>query len=178
MFEATRFASPCEVSRQTITNHLAALEATFVAHVVRPFSTRRCTEIVAAPKVYAFDTGFVCFQRGWEKLRPEDLGFLWEHFVLPRRGAGGPVAVECKWRSDSFEADALAAFRHLYPEGESFVVAPDVEVSYTRAYDGFSVEFVSLEKLIGRLSSRAGGLFSRRRTHGRALPRGRDARRR
>jgi hypothetical protein len=181
MFEATRFAAPCEISRQTVTNYLAALEATFVAHIVRPFSTHRSTEIVAAPKVYAFDTGFVCFQRGWQTLRPEDLGSLWEHFVLneiqgrlqrrapcywrskrgaevdfvlPRRGAGGPVAVECKWKADSFEANGLAAFRRLYPEGESFVVAPDVEAPYIRDYDGFGVEFVSLEDLIARLSGR------------------------
>src|ERR1044072_4645430 len=49
VFEATRFTAPCEVSRQTIVNYLAALEATFVAHVIRPFSSRRSTEIVAAP---------------------------------------------------------------------------------------------------------------------------------
>ena len=60
MFEATRFAAPCEVSRQTISNYLAALEATFVVHAVRPFSSRRANEIVAAPKVYGFDPGFVC----------------------------------------------------------------------------------------------------------------------
>ena len=40
------------------------------------------TEIVAAPKVYAFDTGFMCYHRGWHELRREDLGLLWEHFVL------------------------------------------------------------------------------------------------
>lgn len=56
IFEATRYARPCEVSRTTITNYLAVLEATFVAHVVRPFSTRRSTEIISAPKVYGFDT--------------------------------------------------------------------------------------------------------------------------
>jgi predicted AAA+ superfamily ATPase len=56
IFDATRFAGPCEVSRPTITNYLCVLEATFVAHVIRPFSTRRPTEIVAAPKVYGFDT--------------------------------------------------------------------------------------------------------------------------
>jgi predicted AAA+ superfamily ATPase len=39
MFEATRFARPCEVSRTTISNYLSVLEATFVMHVVRPFST-------------------------------------------------------------------------------------------------------------------------------------------
>lgn len=50
MFEATRFAAPCEVSRQTISNYLAALETTFVVQVVRPYSTRRATEIVSAPR--------------------------------------------------------------------------------------------------------------------------------
>ena len=44
IFEATRFANPCEVSRPTIANYLRVLEATFVAHVIRLFSTRRPTE--------------------------------------------------------------------------------------------------------------------------------------
>ena len=82
VFEASSFARPCEVSRGTISNYLSVLEATFVVHVIRPFSSRRATEIVAAPKVYGFDTGFVCYYRGWSQLRQEDLGLLWEHFVL------------------------------------------------------------------------------------------------
>ncbi|HXP63636.1 MAG TPA: AAA family ATPase, partial [Dongiaceae bacterium] len=41
LFEATKFAAPCEVSRTTITNYLAVLEATSVALVLRPFSSRR-----------------------------------------------------------------------------------------------------------------------------------------
>jgi predicted AAA+ superfamily ATPase len=82
IFKATQFARPCEVSRTTISNYLSVLEATFVVHVVRPFSTHRATEIVSAPKVYGFDTGFVCYHRGWYELRREDLGLLWEHFVL------------------------------------------------------------------------------------------------
>ena len=180
MFEATRFAKPCEVSRQTIANYLSVLEATFVVHVVRPYSTHRSTEIVAAPKVYGFDTGFVCYHRGWTTLRREDLGLLWEHFVLneiqgrlqlrtvrywrnkhgaevdfvvPLRGRSGPIAIECKWRAAWFEGGALAAFRRVYPEGESFVVAADVETEYVRTYDGFRVTFVSLEDLITRLST-------------------------
>ena len=72
IFEAIKFAAPCEVSRTTIANYLKVLEATFVAHVVRPFSTHRPTEIVAAPKVYGFDTGFVCYYRGWQELRLDD----------------------------------------------------------------------------------------------------------
>ncbi len=179
MFEATRFAAPCEVSRQTITNYLAALETTFVVHVVRPYSTRRATEIVSAPKVYGFDTGFVCHHRGWDVLRPDDLGDLWEHyvlneiqgrlqrrtvgywrnkrgaevdFVLPRRGDRGPIAIECKWKADAFDPRAIEAFRRLHPDGPNYVVAPDVDVPYTREWDGFDVEYVSLEQLIARLA--------------------------
>ena len=36
IFEATKFTRPCEVSRTTIANYLAVLEATFVAHVIPP----------------------------------------------------------------------------------------------------------------------------------------------
>jgi predicted AAA+ superfamily ATPase len=57
IFEATRFARPSEVSRTTIANYLSVLETTLVAHVIRPYSTGKTAEIVAAPKVYAFDTG-------------------------------------------------------------------------------------------------------------------------
>jgi uncharacterized protein len=180
MFEATRFAAPCEVSRQTISNYLAALEQTFVAHVVRPFSTRRSTEISAAPKVYGFDTGFACYYRGWQTLRNEDLGLLWEHvvlnelqgrlqrraanywrdkrgaevdFVFPRRGRDGPIAIECKWQAERFDAGSLAKFRRLYPEGPNFVVAPDVNPPFVRGFGAFEVEFVSLEQLISRLST-------------------------
>jgi predicted AAA+ superfamily ATPase len=179
LFEATRFAAPCEVSRQTISNYLAALEATFVVHVVRPFSSRHSTEIVAAPKVYGFDTGFVSYYRGWDTPRADDLGILWEHYVLneiqgrlqrrdlrywrnkhgaevdlvlPRRGQNGPVAIEAKWSAASFAPAALAAFRRIYPEGPNFVVAPDVDASYRRSYDGFEVEFVSLDRLIAHLA--------------------------
>ena len=180
MFEAARFAAPCEVSRQTISNYLGALEATFVAHVVRPFSSRRANEIVAAPKVYGFDTGFVCQYRGWDALRAEDLGLLWEHFVLneihgrlqrrdlrywrskqgaevdfvlPGRGGRAPVAIECKWRADGFAPAALAAFRRIYPDGPSFVVATNVDTPHRRRFDGLEVEFVSLQQLIERLSA-------------------------
>ncbi|MAE68978.1 MAG: hypothetical protein CME06_00755 [Gemmatimonadetes bacterium] len=82
IFEATRFARPCEVSRTTISNYLNVLQSTYVAHVIRPFSGRRGTEIVAAPKVYAFDTGLACYHKGWHELRPGDFGYLWKHFVL------------------------------------------------------------------------------------------------
>lgn len=174
MFEATAFAKPCEVSRNTISNYLAVLEATFVAHVVRPFSKHKATEIVSAPKVYAFDTGFMAFQKGWKTVTPEDKGILWEHlvlnemhgrwqrrdiqywrdkgrrevdFVLAARGRD-PVAIECKWTAERFEADGIAAFRKIHPKGVNFVVAHDVVEPFEKEMGGLRIRFVGLERLI------------------------------
>ncbi len=58
------------------------MEQTFIVNKIRPFSTYKYNEIISAPKVYGFDTGFFCFFGGWEILRKEDFGLLWEHFVL------------------------------------------------------------------------------------------------
>ena len=177
MFEATRFAADCEVSRTTIANYLQILEDTLVVQVIRPYSTRRTTEIVAAPKVYGFDTGFVCLFKGWEELRNEDRGALWEHYVLneylgrrqkrdlhywrDKRGhevdfvtlrRGKPVAIECKWRADGFDPRNLYAFRKAYPDGENFVVASDTERSYQRRDGDLQYRFVSLPDLVRRLA--------------------------
>lgn len=174
MFEATRFARDCEVSRTTIANYLSVLEATYVVHVLRPFSMRRATEIIAAPKVYGFDTGFVCYHRGWHMLRNDDLGPLWEHyvlnelharlqtrqvrywrdkrqheidFVLVRRGKA-PVAIECKWSASGFDPSNLVAFRYLHREGRNYVVARDVERGFTQTYGSCRVKFVNLLQLV------------------------------
>jgi len=175
VFEATAFAGPAEVSRTTIANYLAALEITKVAIVVRPFSTRRAIELVHAPKVYGFDTGFVKTLRGWGELREEDLGTLWEHyvlneilgrggavdvrhwrttrhqevdFVLTRRG-GDPIAIECKWRADGREdLRGLKAFRRAYPEGESFVIASNVERPFEHELlPGIRVRYVGIPEV-------------------------------
>ena len=82
MFEATKFTVLSEVSKPTIANYLNVLEETFVVHVIRPYSSHKSTEIVMAPKVYGFDTGFVCYSKGWGEIRAEDLGLLWEHCTL------------------------------------------------------------------------------------------------
>ncbi len=174
IFEATRFSTPCEVSRTTISNYLAVLEATFVVHIIRPFSTRKTTEIVSAPKVYGFDTGFVCYFRGWHQLRSDDMGLLWEHFVLNelhgnlqtrdirywrdkrghevdfilvKRGIP-PIAIECKWSASDFSPENMKSFRHKYPGGTFFVVSHNTDRAYIKSYDGIEVNFVSLSGLI------------------------------
>lgn len=174
IFEANKFARPCEVSRSTISNYLSVLETTYVAHVIRPFSTHRPTEIVSAPKVYAFDTGFYCYYRGWHELRQDDYGPLWEQVVLnelhahlqsrrisywrDKRGhevdfvlaerRREPVAIECKWTASEFDSTGLAAFRRQYPKGENFIVARDVSKPYARAYGELKIRFVNARDLI------------------------------
>ena len=180
LFQATRFARDCEVSRPTISNYLAVLEATFVAHVVRPYSARRATEIVAAPKVYGFDTGFVSYFRGVDRLRAEDRGALWEHYVLNemharlqtraiqywrdkrghevdfvlRRPGAQPLAIECKATSANFDASNLAAFRRAHPKGENLVVAADLTKSFREEHAGLEIEFVDPDGLIARIAAK------------------------
>lgn len=178
IFEASKFAGPCEVSRQTISNYLRVLESTFVFHVIKPFSTYKPAEITSAPKVYAFDTGFICYYKGWEKLRREDLGFLWEHFVLneiqanlqtrrinywrDKRGhevdfifqkrGKDPIAIECKWNSSHFDSNGIEAFRRQYPKGKNYLVANDIDMTITRKFGDLEIDFVNLETLIKKLS--------------------------
>ena len=181
IFEATRFARPCEVSRQTISNYLAVLDATFVAHVVRPFSGGTTAEIVSAPRVYAFDTGFVCEHRGWRDLRREDLGALFEHLVLNELHAllgsrasirywrakagpevdfvldrpGRPLAIECKWSASSFDPGGIQSFRRRHPGAINLVVAGDVDRPFDRSYGTLRVRFLGLSDLAGVLSRNA-----------------------
>ncbi|MBI4012735.1 MAG: ATP-binding protein [Candidatus Rokubacteria bacterium] len=181
IFEASPLARACEVSRTTIANYTAVLEATFVMHVVRPFAGGGAAEIVSAPRVYGFDTGFVCYHRGWHELRRDDLGPLWEHLVLNELHAhfgrrpihywrskhGNEVdfvlatgrrplaAIECKSSADDFDASGLKAFRGRYPRGPNLVVAADARDGFTRRYADLAVRFVSLPGLIAELSRNA-----------------------
>lgn len=182
IFEATRYASECGVSHTTIRNYLAVLEETFVAHRVRPYSLRAGTEIVRAPKVYGFDTGFVCWARRWRDLGDQEKGLLWEHYVLneihgrlqtrrlyywrDKRGhevdlvfplaEGRVLAVECKASADSFDAGPLRAFRRRYPEGDNLVVAPDVRRGWVQRHGDLLVRYVSLEEMVAELSASLG----------------------
>lgn len=173
--EVSRAASALGLARQTVQAHLDAMGMTNAVTLVRPYHGGGPGEIVRMPKVYAFDTGFVSFARGWDPLRPEDLGQLWEHlvlehlqarypektvaywrdkhgrevdFVLPRRRDEVDV-VECKWNPASFEPAGLRAFRRLYPGGRNFLVTPSGAPAYTREYDELEVRVCTPSALPG-----------------------------
>jgi predicted AAA+ superfamily ATPase len=135
-------------------------------------------EIVSAPRIYGFDTGFVCYHRGWHDLRPEDRSYLWEHlvlneihavlqtrdvhywrskhgnevhFVLVERGSP-PVAIECKWSADELDPSGLKAFRNRYPRGHNIVVAADVDEPLTQRPGGVPVRLLGLNALPAELA--------------------------
>ncbi len=183
IFEALRFAAPCEVIRPTIANWLSVLETTFTAHVIRPYSKRLATEIVSAPKVYGFDSGFVAFAKGWESLAPEQTGVLFEHWVLnefqsilqsqslnywrdkaghevdfvwKRRGKP-PVAIECKWQGEQFKPSSLKSFRNRHPEGENILVSSDQKGKTTFREGPLKILHLGPNSLREWISSQIGG---------------------
>ena len=119
---------------------------------------------------------FVSFVRGWDPLRPEDFGILWEHLVLEHLQALSPDiparywrnrngrevdfvlarsrdqgdAVECKWNPAGFDTGGLRAFRRLYPKGRNFLVTPSGIPAFTRDYDGLEVRVCTPEELVAR----------------------------
>ena len=180
LFEAVRYAEPCGVSRTTITKYLQTLEASWAALVIRPFSTRRPVEIVTIPKTYVFDTGFLCYSRGWQKLREEDFGILWKHYVLneicahlqqpqlqywrDKRGHEvefilidrelGVITITCHWKARDFTPRGLQAFRYHYPSGPNWVVCGDATGASVHSLPRLKVEFMSLKEMIGKISAK------------------------
>jgi uncharacterized protein len=168
LLDVSRIAGETQISRPTVTNWLEVYQVTHTLHVLRPYSAGGRREIVAQPKVFGFDTGIVCHTRGWDDLRPEDCGVLWEHlvlealiaagetrihfwrdkqqrevdFVLPR-GRDTVDAIECKWKAGAFDARGLLAFRSHYPKGRNFVVGPMAGEPYDRTIADLAVTFLA-----------------------------------
>lgn len=184
MMELSAYAGPCEVDRKTIANYLAILQTTHTGHVIRPYSSRRAVEIVAAPKVYAMDTGFVCLHRGWRTLPATERGLLWEHLVLNElhatvhtrrihywRDKGGhevdfviarlgapPLAIECKWTAREFDPRGLHAFANAYPGSELILVAADQVGKNILETGDRKVTAVSIDRIASHVAALAPSL--------------------
>ena len=152
----SKLASSSELSRVTVKAHIEAMQIAHAVRLVRPFHGGGKREIVSRPKCYAFDTGFVTFARGWDSIRDEDRGVLWEHLVLDslcsrlgsddiyywqdksrreidfvvRRGADRVDIVECKINPEKLDASPVQLFRNLYADGANVVISPSVNKPY------------------------------------------------
>lgn len=169
LFDATSLATPCEVSRPTIQHWLSILETTLLATVLRPYHGRSATELKAQPKVYAFDTGFVAYFRGWDSLRDDDRGHLLEHLVLGEIAARfgtsrlhywrdkqkhevdfvlevgrrrEAIAIECKSSAAKLDPAGLQAFRRKHPKGRNLVVTLRATETHRKSFGEIEVEFV------------------------------------
>lgn len=163
----------CGMSSPTVKAHLEALGIARALNVVPPFHGGGRRELVRRPKAYGFDTGFVCFARGWQDIRDDDRGPLWEHLVLDvlytavgghnvaywRDKSGREVdfvirrgravdAVECKIRPDKFDPHSLTVFRELYPLGRNYLVCPAVREPHERRFGRLIMQVVGTQDLL------------------------------
>ena len=151
-----KLASLSELSRPSVKAHIEAMQIAHAVHLVRPFHGGGRREIVSRPKCYAFDTGFVTLEKGWDSIRDDDRGLLWEHLVLDalrfrhrdedifywldksrrevdfvvRRGRDRVDLLECRIDPDRLNVAAVQVFRDIYPLGDNYIVSPAAKRPY------------------------------------------------
>ncbi len=166
----SNLAKLCELSRPTVKAHIEAMGIAHAVFQLSPFHGGGRREITQRSKCYGFDTGFVTFIKGWDTIREEDRGLLWEHLTLDtlrtrinpsnlyywRDKSGREIdfivkkqgrqvhAIECKINPDHFEPKSFIAFRTLYPEGENHIVSPVIKVPYRRRHNEMVFKYSSL----------------------------------
>lgn len=136
LLDITKLAGQTELSRPTVMHYLEICESTLTIHLLRPYHAGKAREWTHQPKAYAFDTGFICDARGWDQVRPEDCGSLWEHLVLAALLSVEDPAKVMFWRD------------HQQREVD-FVVPQRVEPG-ARRIDGLVVQVISPDHLLSR----------------------------
>ncbi len=173
LIDYTNLAHLSELSRHTVKAHVEAMGIAHAVFLLPPFQGGGRREITRRPKCYAFDTGFVTFVKGWDTIRDDDRGLLWEHLALDMlrtlindhnvlywrdksgrevdfvvRGPGQQAdAIECKINPDHFDPANLMVFRSLYPEGKNYVLSPNIKSPYQRRYEKTLIHFISVDQL-------------------------------
>ena len=116
LLNVAELASPFELTRQTIHEHVALLERIFLIDRLAPWHTNRLSRAVKRPKLHMGDTGVACALLGVDSQRLDSdrgsLGPLLETFVLQelRRQASGrpePLGFFHFRDRDDFEVDIV-----------------------------------------------------------------------
>jgi len=173
LIDYTHLARLSDLSRHTVKAHVEAMSIAHAVFLLPPFQGGGRREITRRPKCYSFDTGFVTFVKGWDSIREDDRGLLWEHLVIDtlrtvvddhrlhywRDKSGREVdfvikggrrqadAIECKINPDHFDPANLTIFRSLYPGGRNYVLSPNIKTSYQRRYGKLQVRFISVNQI-------------------------------
>src|SRR3990172_7101163 len=171
VIDYSNLAKLSDMSRPTVKAHVEAMCVAHATFLLPPFPGGGRREITQRPKCYGFDTGFVTFIKGWESIREDDRGLLWEHLVLYTfrthlrastlfywsDKSGREIdfvikeseqqihAIECKMNPDRFDPKSLTAFRSLYPNGDNYIIIPDIKMNFKRSYEALILNYSSLE---------------------------------
>lgn len=174
LIDFTQLAKLSGLSRPTVKAHVEAMTIAHAVFLLPPFHGGGRREITRKPKCYAFDTGFVSFIKGWDSIREDDRGLLWEHLVLDtlrtiehennlffwRDKSGREIdfvikkdrhnvdAFECKVNPANFSLKTLKVFRETYPHGRNICISPNISESYRIRKENLLVEFHSLQTLL------------------------------
>jgi predicted AAA+ superfamily ATPase len=170
LIEYGQLAKLSGLSRPTVSTYLESLRIANNIFLVPPYHGGGKREITQRPKCYAFDTGMVTFMRGWNEIREEDRGILWEHlvldtlrtlnpehkiyywrdksdreidFVIPLDG-GNTDIYECKINPDRFSMVPVLNFREFYPSGRNFCICPFIKDNYSVIIKGHKIEFINI----------------------------------
>ena len=168
LLEVTSLARDSSLSRPTVTAHIETLAVAHTVNIVPPWHGGGFKEIIKRPKVYGFDTGFVSFIKGWNEIRENDRGLLWEHLVLDMlkvssgkvwywrsseneeidfitKDSGANVhTIECKINPEKYNSKSVRKFRKLYPSGKNYCYSPFVLNPYKLSIDGIEVIFCNI----------------------------------
>ena len=173
MLQYSNLAGLSDLSRPTVNSYLEAMQIANAVFLVPPFHGGSRREIIRQPKAYGFDTGFITFLNGWDTLRGNERGLLWEHLVLDtlrtdvsghqllfwRNKSGQEVdfviktsnstviAIECKISPEHFDGKNIAAFRDIYPQGKNYIICPGIQEPYNIKSQGLTVHVAGTDNI-------------------------------
>ncbi|HEY9113718.1 MAG TPA: DUF4143 domain-containing protein [Bacteroidales bacterium] len=168
LIEITQLSKMSSVTRPTVISYLEAMRIANMVYLLSPFHGGGRREIVQRPKCYCFDTGLACFAKGWNDIRQDDRGLLWEHLVLDmlrshipenqlfywrdksnreidfviKRPGNSVDIIECKVNPDHLSLKPIIIFREIYPNGNNYCYSPFVDESYSIEKDSLKVKYI------------------------------------
>lgn len=169
----SNLAKLSDLTRPTVKAHIEVMGIAHAIFLLPPFHGGSRREITQRPKCYGFDTGFVTFIKGWESIREDDRGLLWEHLTLDslrtyfhdsqlffwRNKSGLEIdfiikdteqkihTIECKINPDHYKPKSLLAFRSIYPYGNNYITSPIIKMPYKRKFDDLEIKYIPLKEL-------------------------------